>query len=47
MAGKSSINQSASSFWFFEAKEAVEVIEATDVIMSVEVIEATEGFKTT
>ena len=47
MAGKSSINQSASSFWFFEAKEAVEVIEASDVIMSVEVIEATEVFKTT
>ena len=36
-----------SSFWFSEAKEAVEVIEASDVIMSVEVIEATEGFKTT
>ena len=31
----------------FEAKEAVEVIEASDVIMSVEVIEAPEVFKTT
>ena len=30
-----------------EAKEAVEVIEASDVIMSVEVIEATEVFRTT
>ena len=28
----------------FKAKEAVEVIEASDVIMSVEVIEATERF---
>ena len=34
-------------FLTFFAKEAVEVIEASDVIMSVEVIEATEGFKTT
>ena len=32
---------------FFEAKEAVEVIEASDVIMSDEVIEATEVFRTT
>ena len=31
----------------FEAKEAVEVIEASDVIMPVEVIEATEALKTT
>jgi hypothetical protein len=29
----------------FEAKEVVEVIEASDVIMSVEVIEATEVFR--
>ena len=29
------------------AKEAVEVIEASDIIMSVEVIEATEVFRTT
>jgi hypothetical protein len=28
-------------FSFLEAREAVEVIEASDVIMSVEVIEAT------
>ena len=28
-----------------EAKEAVEVIEASDVIMSVEVMEATEVFR--
>ena len=34
-------------FLFLEAKEAVEVIEASDVIMSVEVIEATEVFRTT
>ena len=34
-------------FLLLEAKEAVEVIEASDVIMSVEVIEATEVFKTT
>ena len=47
MAGKSPTNQSVSSFWFFEAKEAVEVIEASDVTMSVEVIKATEVFKTT
>jgi hypothetical protein len=32
---------------FLEAKEAVEVIEASDVIMSVEVIEATEVSRTT
>ena len=31
-----------SSFWFFEAKEAVEVIEATEVVEAVEVIEAAE-----
>ena len=47
MARKSSSNQSASRFWFFEAKEAVEVMEASDVIMSIEVIEATEVLKTT
>ena len=29
-------------FLFLEAKEAVQVIEASDVIMSVEVIEATK-----
>ena len=46
MRRKSSNNQSASIFWFFEAKEAVEVIEASDVIVSVEAIEATEVFKT-
>ena len=34
-------------FLFFEVKEAVEVIEASDVTMSVEVIEATEVFKIT
>ena len=34
-------------FDFFEAKEAVEVIEASDVIMSVEVMEATEVVKPT
>ena len=34
-------------FWFLEAKEAVKVTEASDVIRSVEVIEAAEVFKTT
>ena len=34
-------------FLIFKAKEAVEVIEARGVIMSVEVIEATEVFTTT
>ena len=34
-------------FLFLEAKEAVEVIEASDVIRTVEVIEATEVFRTT
>jgi hypothetical protein len=33
-------------FDFFDAKEAVEVIEAIDVIMLEEVIEATKFFKT-
>ena len=47
MTGKSSSNWSASSFFFFEDKEAVEVIETSDVIMSVQVIGATEVFKTT
>ena len=32
---------------FLEAKEAVEVVEASDIIMLVEVIEATEVFRTT
>ena len=36
----------SSSIWFFGVKEAVEVIEASDVIMSVEVIEATEVSRT-
>ena len=39
--------ESAGCFWFLEAKEAVKVIEASDVIRSVEVIEATEVFRTT
>ena len=34
-------------FLSLEAKEAVEVIEASDFIMSVEVIEATEVFRIT
>ena len=34
-------------FLIFEAKEAVEVVEASDVIMSFEVMEATEASKTT
>ena len=35
IAGKSSRNQITSNFSFFEAKEDAEVIEASDVIMSV------------
>ena len=31
---------------FLKAKEAVEVVEASDIIMLVEVIEATEVFRT-
>ena len=42
MPEKSLRMKSVSSFCFFEAKEAVEVIEATEVIMSDEVFEATE-----
>ena len=34
-------------FLFLEAKEAVEVIEASEVIRTVEVMEATEVFRTT
>ena len=34
-------------FLIFEAKETVEVIEASAVIMSVEVMKATKVFKTT
>ena len=34
-------------FLFLEANEAVKVIEANNVIMSVEVIEATEIFRIT
>ena len=37
----------SSFFLILEAKAAVEVIEASDVILSVEVIEATEVFRTT
>ena len=32
---------------FLEAKEAIEVIEASDVIRTIEIIEATEVFRTT
>ena len=34
-------------FLFLETKEAVDVIEASDIILSVEVNEATEVFRTT
>ena len=50
MQGKSLSKSSAGCFWFLVAKEAVEVIEASDVIRTVEVIEAieaTEVFRTT
>ena len=43
--GKSLSKQNPSIFLNFEAKEAVEAIEAGDVIMSVEVIEATGVFR--
>ena len=36
-----------AGFLLLEAKEAVEVNEASDVIMSVEVIEVNEVFRTT
>ena len=45
MTGKSLSMYTACCFYFFEAKEAVKVIEASDVVMSVEVIEATEVFR--
>ena len=47
MQGKSLSKSSAGCFCFLEAKEAVEVIEASEVIRTVEVIEATEVFRTT
>ena len=47
MLEKSLSIQSLCCILFLEAKEAVEVIEASDFIMSVEVIEATEVFRTT
>ena len=47
MPGNHSVCKVHTVFLFLEAKEAVEVIEASDVSMSVDVIEATEVFKTT
>ena len=47
MPGISLSMSSARYFWFFEATEAVEVIEASDLITSGEVIEPTEVFRTT
>ena len=44
MPGKSLSKRSPSIFLIFLAKETVEVIEASDLIMSVEVIKATEVF---
>ena len=46
MLEKSLSIQSACCILFLEAKEAVEVIEASDVIRSVEVIEVAEVFRT-
>ena len=46
MPGNHSVCKVHAVFLSLEAKEAVEVIEASDVIMSVEVIGATEVFKT-
>ena len=45
--GNHSVCKVQAVFLFLEATEAVEVIEASGVIMSVEVIEATEVAKTT
>ena len=47
MPGNHSVCKVHAVLCFLEAKEAVEVTEASDVIMSVEVIEATEFFRTT
>ena len=45
--GNHSVCKVHAVFLFLEAKEAVEVIEASDVIMPVEVIEVTKVFRTT
>ena len=47
MPGNHSVCKVHALFLCLEAKEAVEVIEASDVTISVEVIEATEVFRTT
>ena len=47
MQGNHSVCKVNALFLYLEAKEAVEVIEANDDIMSVEVIEVTGVFKTT
>ena len=47
MPGNHSVCKVHAIFLCLEAKEAVEVIEASHVTMSVEVIEATEVFRTT
>ena len=46
MPGNHSLCKVYAVFLFFEVKEAVEVIEASDFIMFDEVIEATEVFRT-
>jgi hypothetical protein len=47
MPGNHSVCKVHAVFLILEANEAVEVIEASDVILSVELIEATEVFRTT
>ena len=47
LPGNHSVCKVHAVFLILEANEAVEVIEASDVILSVEVIEATEVFRTT
>ena len=47
MPSNHSVSKAYAGFLLLEAKEAVEVIEASDVILTVEVIEATEVFRTT
>ena len=46
-AGNPSVCKMHAVFLILEAKEAAEVTEASDIIMSVEVIEVTEVFRST
>ena len=46
-AGNPSVCKMHAVFLILEAKEAAEVTEASDIIMSVQVIEVTEVFRST